>query len=172
MRTQQPGITLLALIILLVLSTDCQAKHELEYKSKKANKEDVLGAWEMTYQLVRPGLDTDSLFFADNQILKFAADGYVKNITSTKTITKEVAKVYLETMPKRTTFLFAGDGLLIIERSKEDLDNIVISIITKDMKKPLRDGAPVLKKGELLLSYIDSNKKLYMQRFFRRIELE
>jgi len=53
--------------------------------------------------------------------------------------------------------------------TQNDFDNIVAYIVTEDMDKPMRDGAPVLKKGDMVFSYLDPRRKLYMQRFLRKI---
>ena len=151
---------------------ESKSQSDLEHRARKANKKDVLGTWRMTYQTVRPGMNTDSLFFADYQILQFSEDDYVKNLASIKRPDPEDVKMLLSAMPKTTTFSFVADGLLIVERSPQDISNIVISIITEDMGQPLRKGAPLLKKGELILSYLDPAKQLYMQRYFERINLE
>jgi len=76
----------------------------------------------MTYQIVRSGINTNSPFFANFQILQFSEDSFVKNLTSTKEIFREEEKLYLDTMPNKTTFSFVADGLLIIERSEQDFD--------------------------------------------------
>ena len=80
--------------------------------------------------------------------------------------------MYLETMPRKTTYSFVSDGLLVINRSENDFDNIMISVITEDMTEPLRTGAPLLETGDLLLSYLDPDKKAYMQRYLRRVDLD
>lgn len=159
-----------ALVISLCSFGLCEV--ELEQKSKLATVSDVIGTWEMTYQVVGPSVKSDSMFFADYQVFKFFDDGYVKNLTATEQLDAEDIKMYLETIPRKTAYSFVADGLLEINRSQNDFDNIMISVITEDMMELLRDGAPLLKKGDLILSYLDPDKKLYMQRYLRRINLE
>lgn len=166
---QRAVILVVTLVGVLLFSIPSYAQHELGYKSRKANKADVIGSWEMTHQLVRPGMNTNSLFFANFQILQFSEDGYVKNYASTKRSDSETVEMYLSTMPKQSTFSFVADGLLVIERSPQDFSNIAISIITENMDEPLRKNSPLLKKGDLILSYLDPRKQLYMQRYFRKI---
>lgn len=150
----------------------CQAENELEQKAKAATASDVVGTWKMTYQVVGPPIKSDDLFFADYQIFEFFDDGYVKHVTSTKSLDVEDVKMYLETMPRQTTYSFVADGLLVIDRSQHDVDNIIISVITEDMIEPLRDGAPLLKKGNLILSYLNPNNQLYMQRYLKKVNLK
>jgi len=144
------------------------AQNELAQSSKKANKNDVLGRWVMFYQILSPPIKNDSPFFSAFQIFDFLDDNFLKTVTSTKALTDEEINVYLEKMPKRVRFTFMADGLLVIARSKRDIDNIVISIITKNMQSPLRAGEPMLQKGDLILTYLTPDKKPYMQRFLRR----
>jgi len=148
-----------------------QVENELAQKSKPATADNVVGTWKMAYQVVRPSVKTDSLFFAGFQIFEFFKDGYVKNLAASKDLDIEKTKMYLEAMPRKTTYSFAADGLLVINRSLNDFDNIMISVITDDITEPLRKGAPLLKKGDLILSYLDPDKKPYMQRYLRKISL-
>ncbi len=53
-------LVFLVLFTLVIVSFNANSQHEIEYKTKKANKNDILGTWEMTYQTVRPGIDTSS----------------------------------------------------------------------------------------------------------------
>jgi hypothetical protein len=158
------------LISFLFCSFAC-AQTDITQKSKKANKNSVLGLWRMTYQIVNPKIKNSSLFFAEYQVFNFDNDGYVKNVASKDKISAKDIKIFIETMPKKSTYSFIDDGLLVIKRSEKDADNIVISIITQDMQNPVRQGAPLMKKGDLILSYLDLNKQLYMQRFLRKLEL-
>ena len=161
------------LLIVLCFVNISFAQNELVIKSSKANINDILGTWEMFYQIVDPQIKTDSLYFADYQLFKFFEDGYVKNFTSTKKIEYKNDKIYLESAPKKTTFSFVAEGLLIIERSRQDFDNIAISIIAEDLEYPLRKDAPLLKKGDLILSYIiikGQERRVYMQRYLRLLQ--
>jgi hypothetical protein len=125
----------------------------------------------MTYQTVRPSIKNNSLFFADYQVFCFLNNGFAKNVASTAQLNSQDVKMYLQTMPEKTTYSFVADGLLIIERSQQDFDNIVISIITDNITEKLQADAPLLEKGDLILTYLDPNKKPYMQRYLRKIDL-
>jgi hypothetical protein len=160
---------LVSLLVLCICNlTWAQVEDELRLKSKPANVRDVVGTWEMAYQAVRSDVSSDSLFFADYQVIKFLDDGYVKNVASTKALGASDVRMYLDKTPKKTTYSFFGDGMLVISRSQKDFDNIVVSIITENMKEPLREGAPLLKKGDLILAYFDPSKQVYMQRYLRK----
>ena len=162
---------ILIIICLLLLNTFCFADSELADKTRKAKKSDLIGTWVMVYQTVSPLFMNDSLFFADFQILRFSGDDHVKNIASKKRLKRGEVDFLLERMPKNTVYGFIEAGLLVVERSKEDFDNLVVSITEKDFTKPLRFRAPLLKKGDLIVSYLDGKKNLYMQRYFRRYDL-
>lgn len=162
----------LSLLVFLCSFGGGQVELELRQKSKLAAVSDVLGTWEMAYQVVRPSVKNDSLFFADYQFFRFFDNGYVLNLAMTKQLDNEDVRMYLETMPRGTTYSFVADGLLVINRSQNDFDNIMISVITEDMTEPLRSGTPLLKKGNLILSYLDADKKAYMQRYLKKVKLE
>lgn len=156
------------IVALTILQTSAAAAEtELDTKSRQATAADVPGTWEMTYQVVRPGMG-DSAFFSEHQVLQFLETGHVKNYASTSPLTPDKVRLFLETMPAKTSFEFPADGLLLVKRSESDMDRIVISMVTKDFAKPLREGAPLLTKGTLLLSYLDPSGKLYMQRYLKR----
>ncbi len=161
------GMVMLSLLFCSVV----HAEHELASTSRKANKMDIIGAWKMNYQIINPKMTKNSLFFANVQIFEFDADNFVKNIASNKNIKSNEIVKYLKAMRKTAKYSFVDDGLLEIKRSKGKFDNIVISIITADMKTAIRPGAPLMKRGDLILSYLDRNKKLYMQRILCSITL-
>ena len=145
------------------------AENELAEKSRKAKQSDLIGTWKMIYQTVSPLFRDKSLFFANHQIFEFSEDGYVKNIASNKKLERKEISSLLQRMPKSTVYGLVDGGLLIIERSKKDLDNIVISIAVDDFKKSLRFMAPLLRKGDMIVCYLDRKKNLYMQRYLRRL---
>lgn len=165
-------LILSALLGLWVLSTNAGIEEEMAKKSKKATRADVLGTWEMIHQDMRPGLNTNSMFFAQHQILQFREDDFASHITSNKPLEPGTVKALLETMPRKTTYKFVADGYLVIIRSEKDGDNIMAAVITDDVTLPLRKDAPLLKKDTLLFSYLDQNRQLYMQRYFRKIDLK
>lgn len=147
------------------------AEHELSHTSRKANQSDIIGLWKMSYQIINPKMTNNSLFFANFQVFDFDENNFVKNIASKKNLKDIEISQYFESMSKTVEYSFTDDGLLEIKRSKRDFDNIVISIITTDMKTALRDGAPLMKKGDLIMTYLDQHKQLYMQRFLSRMTL-
>ena len=119
----------------------------------------------MTYQVVSPKVQDDSLFFAEHQVWSFSADGSVRNIASTKPQRISEIMALFKTMPQQTTFQFAKDGVLFIQRSQADRDVIIVSFVTEDLSAALRAGAPLLKKGELILSYLGAAQQPSMQRY-------
>ncbi|MCK4994035.1 MAG: hypothetical protein KAS13_03175 [Candidatus Omnitrophica bacterium] len=161
----------LALSCWLLICNVCNAQNELLAKSRVAKQRDIIGTWKMTYQTVSPLFKDKSLFFANHQIFQFFEDGYVKNISSKKRLAPEKVSHLLQSMPKSNMYGVVDNGMLIIERSKHDLDVIAISIAIDDFKKALRSAASVLKKGDLIVSYRDPNQNLYMQRYLRRLTI-
>ena len=159
-------------ILFLCACNVCNAQSELDEKSRKAKQSDMIGTWTMTYQTVSPLFRDNSLFFANYQIFQFSEDGYVKNIASNKR--QETGKInfLLQKIPQGSIYSFVGEGRVIIKRSKKDVDNILVSIAVDDFKKILRSRAPLLNKGEIIVSYLDPKDNLYMQRYLSRIDLE
>ncbi len=155
----------------LLVCNICFAQDELAAKSRKARKSDLIGTWQMIYQTVSPLFKDKSDFFADYQVFEFFEDGYVKNIASKKRIERQKISFLLQRMPKSNVYYFTGDGLILMQRNQKDFDNIAISIAEDDFKKPLRSMAPLLKAGDLIVSYLDSKKIMYMQRYLRRLDL-
>ena len=156
---------------LLFFCNVCFAESELTEKSRKATQSDLIGRWMMIYQTVSPLFMDKSLFFAEYQIFEFSEDGFVKNLESKKRHKNEEISYLLENMPKSSVYGFIEEGVLIIERSKKDFDNIAVSIAIEDFKKELRSAAPLLRKGDLIVSYRDRKKNLYMQRYLRALPL-
>ncbi|MFH1093638.1 MAG: hypothetical protein V1739_05745 [Candidatus Omnitrophota bacterium] len=155
----------------LLAGNICLAQNELTEKTRKAKQSDMTGTWMMIYQTVSPLFIDKSLFFASYQIFDFSENGYVKNIASNNKLEKKKINSLFQRMPQGTVYGFMDEGLLIIERSKKDSDNIAIFIAVADFKKNLRSGAPLLKKGDLIFSYLDDKKNLFMQRYLRRMDL-
>ena len=147
-------------------------KSELGKKSYLATQPDIVGQWKMVYQAVDPRIKDESPFFYDDQVWVFSTDGYVKNVAMSPGSTEDKS-VYLNTMPKTATFSFPKPGLLKIERQPQDIDQIFVSVINKDVSIPIRPGSPLLQKGDLILSYMRASKKNpYMQRYLRRTEIK
>lgn len=71
-------------------------------------------------------------------------------------------------MPKQTTFSFLKEGVLEVKRLPQDQDFMIISKMIEDMTGSLEPGAPVLKKGQLILSYLTPSNKLYMHRYLEK----
>lgn len=144
---------------------------ELAAKSRPAKQADLLGEWQLFYQMVSPTVSHDSLFFAEHQVWSFSADGVVKNVASTKPFDEAELPILLRFMPQSVHFKLERDGVLTIERSPTGRDLIVISVMTSDTQTPLRPDAPLLKQSDLLLSYMTPQREPYMQRFLRRIKV-
>jgi len=162
---------LLIFTCFLLACNVCKAENEFTEKARKARPSDLIGTWKMIYQTVSPLFKDKSLFFANYQIFEFSSDGYVKNISSNRKLERKKIVSLLKSMPKSSVYGFVNEGMLIIEHSKKDLDNLVIYIAEDDFKKSLRSMAPLLRKGDLIVSYLDRNKNLYMQRYLRRLDL-
>ncbi|MCG2711783.1 MAG: hypothetical protein L6416_05625 [Candidatus Omnitrophica bacterium] len=149
----------------------CFSQNEFTEKSRKAKQSDLIGTWQMYYQSVSPLFLDKSLFFATYQIFEFCEDGCFKNFASKKKPKLEKINSLLQSIPRSTVYSFSGEGLLVIERSRKDFDNIIVSIAVDDFQNALRYMAPLLKKGDLIVSYRDLDKNMYMQRYLRRLNL-
>lgn len=175
MRKGILGMLLVAGISLAwIAQGQAAAEKEIDGKSKPAVQEDIVGQWRMIYQLVNPGVKKRSPnFFVDHQVFEFRQDGSIKNISWSKPFDDARAKTMLEEsweQPIRTKYAFIDAGYLVVERSEQDQDRIIISRITKDLLEPLRPGAPLLRKDELILTYILRDNEPYMQRVLQRMK--
>jgi len=133
--------------------------------------DDLTGTWEMFYQKVRPMRGDDAPLPTGHQYFEFSENGRVKNIVSLDPLTPEEIKVQLKKEPGKTRYAIEGGGVINIIRSGEDRDNIMISVVMKDLDEPLGEGAPLLKKGDLVLTYRDFLKRPYMRRYFRKVTM-
>jgi len=150
----------------------CFAQDRSSDKFKIATGEDILGIWRMTYQTVSPLFKDKSSFYQNFQIIEFSRDGYFKNIPSKKFINEDRVKGLLKEIPKSTTYSFINNGVVLIQGSRNNFMKIMISIANEDLDEPIRQKAPLIKKGELVVSYVDANNNMYMQRYFKRIDLK
>ena len=170
-KVRQNFITFLCMlycfISLAFLANTALADNALKEKSRPAETKDVIGVWEMYYQTHKDVSARNTLFFAPHQRFEFHEDGYVKNLASTKPF-DPIILATLSKAPKSTRFNFVKPGVLTITRSVNDGDRIIVSVIIKDMESSLTPGAPLLKSGDLILSYLTPQKQLYMQRYFKR----
>lgn len=157
-------------LFLMVTAMMVSANQEFRQKAKFAQKEDILGTWQMVYQVIQPEYRSDSLFFSNYQMWEFSDDGFVKNIASTKPQKLAETLSAFTTMPKKTAFSFTKKGYMVIKRSYKDTDTIIISLMNQDMAKSIRPNAPVLEEGDLILSYLGPENRVYMQRFLRRVK--
>lgn len=149
-------------------------KSEMDKKAKLAVKKDIIGQWRMIYQLVNSDMKRKvPRLFEEHQVFEFRKDGSVKNISWEHPFDDTQARALLEqswTRPVKSKYSFLNAGQLVLERSPQDIDRIMISLITEDMIEPLRPGAPLLKKDELILTYILPNNEPYLQRVLERMK--
>ena len=160
-------LTVLAAFVVSVSST-AFSQDELQRKSRPAVQDDVIGTWEMIYQKHGGLVSSASLFVAPYQRIQFLADGYVKHVTSNRPLSAADLSLW-KVAPKSSKYTFPKPGVLSVVRSPTDRDVIVISFITAHFERPLRPDAPILKKGDLLVSYLDPKNQLYLQRYLRRV---
>ena len=154
----------------LFIANVCLGQSELKNKTREAEKSDLIGIWKMTYQTVSPLFRDKSLFYADYQIFKFSEDDYVKNIALRKRIDPDKILSRLRRLPDKSIFFFSEPGLVTIKHSKADFEYIFVAIAENDFENRLRQRAPLLKKGDLIASYIDSKRNMYMQRYLSRVD--
>jgi hypothetical protein len=158
-------------LILLLCYNIVYAQDMTAAQDKKANKSDIVGMWKMNYQMVNQQAADKSLFFADFQIFDFSDDGFFRNISSYSDMSVKEIQNQFKAMPKTVKYSFVEPGILELKMSEKAADTIIISVITKDMKSAVRLKAPIMKKGDLIFSYLDVNKQLYLQRFLTRLKL-
>lgn len=155
-------------LVLMSFSIAVYGQSELEQKSRPATAGDVAGEWEMFYQKKGGLIPDNNPFIAPYQRFDFSEDGFIKNIALYKPF-DEMALTIWRMAPKSSKYKFPKPGVLLIERSPKDGDLIIISIITEDMDISLRPDAPKLEKGDLALSYLTPDNKVYLQRYLKKI---
>lgn len=159
------------IFLLFVLSNICFAKSILDEKSQKANKNDIIGAWQMVYQTISPIFYDDSLSLAGFQVYEFLENGTFKNISSRKSLKDVEVVSFLQRIPNTEKYKFIDNGLLVLENSRRDFKYIQVELVIENYSNKQRPAAPILKKGDLIFSYMDRKRNVYMQRYFRKIKL-
>lgn len=141
---------------------------ELEKKSQLPSSTEIVGTWEMVYQKNGNLILDNDIYIYPYQRFSFFSDGYVKNIGTTEPFDEKALRIW-EVAPKTSKYRFTEKGVLLIEGSAGDLTPIIISVITEDLEQSLRPDAPKLKKGDLILSYLNSKNQVYLQRYLRKV---
>lgn len=157
------------LIIFLSLSSWVWAEEtELKKKSAPASPLDVIGQWEMIWQKNGGMIKDSDPYVFSHQRFEFFSDGYYKNIASDKPL-DAAALVVWKAAPKTTKYGFLSPGLLLLTGAGGDKTVIVATVVLDDFVTGLKPDAPLLKQGDLLLSYLTPDKKVYLQRYLRRV---
>jgi hypothetical protein len=144
---------------------------EAQQKTRPALQEDVLGEWEMIWQLNSGTIPDDDPFVSPYLKIYFDDNNHFVTLGSNKPF-DDVAvttwKFALEN-PGATTYEFVKPGVARI-KSSDPPYYIVISAVTEDLSDRLRSDAPLLKKNDLMLSYPRPGNEIYLVRYIRRID--
>lgn len=160
----RPHGALLLAIICALCPSFLGAQIRLKEHLRGVETADLVGVWRMVHQEVRPGMG-DSAFFSPHQVMHFRADGKMLTVTASSPLPDATIQELLATMPPATQFELSEPGKLLVRRSEKDRDRILASIVIQDMAEPLKPGIPVLKEGQIVLSYFDPQSQVYLQRF-------
>ena len=145
---------------------------ELEQKTKPALKEDVVGEWEMIWQLNAGSIPADDPFVAPYCMFYFSDNNGMVTMGSTKPFDEIVVAATTWKLAKQdfqtTTYEFRKPGVFLIKNKDTAQYYMVISLIMENLTDSVRPGAPKLKKGDLMLSY-SNEKGVYLVRYLRRV---
>ena len=142
---------------------------EIIRKTKPANLVDVIGKWEMFFQKNGNRIPNDDDFVVPYQRFHFFPDGYFTTLALREPFYADALAIW-ELAPKSSMYKFSDHGVLLIKGSSGDISSIMVSIVIEDFQKSLKVDTPKLKKGDLLFSYIRSNKEVYLIRYLRKID--
>jgi len=146
----------------------------LEKYTRPASTGDIEGKWEMIYQHNGEIIPENSPYIFPYQRFHFLSNGYVKVVAS-ETPLDQVALVLWEHGPESTKYEFLKPGVLSITGEMGDKTSILAGVVTEDFPEALSADAPILKKGDLVFSYIASKEKsgvpsYYLLRYLRKID--
>ncbi|MEM9226400.1 MAG: hypothetical protein AAGA45_00380 [Verrucomicrobiota bacterium] len=160
---------LLSLLSLpLLLAGQDQELAILANSSRPATKSDVVGVWEMPYQHISAEAKTTGEAQARFQVFAFYEDGSVKRLTATKRISPEERLLLLSVVPEMGTWEMIGEGRIVIRRAALDVDNIRAAIVERSFQDPFLTQAPPYREGDLVLTYLDLERKPVITRLLRR----
>jgi hypothetical protein len=142
---------------------------EMEQKTKPALKEDVLGEWEMIWQLNSGAMPADNPFVAPYWMFYFSDNNGMVAVGSTKPFDEIAAITWkLAKQDLQTTYEFSEPGVLFIKNKDTTQYYVGVALVTEDLTDSLKPGVPKLKKGDLYLFYSNKNG-VYLVRYLRRV---
>ncbi len=144
-----------------------------EAASRPAVKKDLVGTWEMVS--VRPIHEPSNPVFYAYQRYVFNSDASMKYMVSDKPFTKEWLDKFVK-QPREIDFRVDSKGVLfMIWQNKPHQEMAICAYVLKDVpaevlaKVPadIRKGLP--KKGDLTLSFLNSQGKIAYQKVLTRV---
>lgn len=144
-----------------------------EKASRQAVKADLVGTWEMVS--VRPIHDASDPVFYPYQRYVFNADASMKYMVSEKPFTKEWLDKFVK-QPREIDFRVDEKGILyLIWQSKPHQEMAICALVLKDVPQEVLAKVPVdkrkglPKKGDLTLSFLNSQGKIAYQKVLTRV---
>ncbi|MEM8549816.1 MAG: hypothetical protein AAGF10_03420 [Verrucomicrobiota bacterium] len=162
-------VLLLLLSLPLMLAGQEPELATLSNNSRPATRADILGVWEMPYQHIDAAAKATSEAQARYQVYAFDEDGTVKRLTATKRVSPEERSLLLQVVPQLGTWEMLGEGQVVIRRAALDVDNIRAVILERSFQDPFLSQAPPYREGDLVLTYLDLERKPVITRLLRRI---
>ena len=142
---------------------------ELERKSKPAVEEDIIGEWEMIWQLNKGVIPADDPFVAPYWMFYFSGNNGMVSMGLTYPFDGIAATTWkLAKQDLQTTYRLTEPGVFLIKNKDTTQYYVGMALITEDLTGSVKPGAPKLKKGDLYLFYSNDNG-VYLVRYLRRV---
>jgi len=144
-----------------------------EKASRPAVKKDLVGTWELVS--VHPVHDPKDPVFYPYQRFVFNADSSMKYMVSEKPFTKEWLDKFVK-QPREIDFRVDQKGVLsLIWQTRPHQESAICAFVLKDVPQEVlekvspdkRKGLP--KKGDLTLSFLNSQGKIAYQKVLTRV---
>ena len=158
-------------LVLLLASVAAWAADEKV--SRPAKKEDLVGTWDMV--TVKPEHDKSDPVFYAHQRFVFGKDSSMKFITSEDPFTKEWLDKFAK-QPPEIDFSLSDRGLLTLTwQTRPHNETAVCAYVLKDVppdvltRIPLVERAHLPRKGNVTLSFLNSEGKIAYQKILTRV---
>lgn len=167
-----------AALLVIACGPSVQAAENLPAKPGRPCKaSDLVGTWQLKTLVAQARLNKKDPFVWDHQRVRFTADGGTAQIVSEKPLDQDPAalKRFAESLTV-STYAVDERGILSVSKLESpDPENCLCVIATADpspaalakLKPEQLARAP--KKGDLLLTYLGSNRKPLLTKVFRKV---
>lgn len=155
---RQRGKILLALFLTVLMAGPVFADGD---GARAIVKNELIGSWQ---NVMIPN-DRSINGQYPYQLILFREDGVMKRIQSTKPI-NEITRKVSESSPSTVHYTLGENGLLTMKWADTAHEEYAMgTYITKDVQNP---GQPMLKTGDLILTYIDPSGSVAFKQLLRK----